>query len=121
MLKNSPSAMSRERSSTAATSPKNFETRSNRTSISLTSTSSPDRAAPDEAGLHGGGDHHMIAPGLNSLQREASFHPLYGLDKRRVLRVPPGGTRRWCPPGGPAVERRPARRSAPARCRPASA
>src|SRR5688500_1200193 len=33
--KNSPSAMSRERSSTAATSPNNFVTRSRRTSISF--------------------------------------------------------------------------------------
>src|ERR1044072_3669492 len=35
-LKNSPSSMSSDRSSTAATSPKSFETRSRRTSISVT-------------------------------------------------------------------------------------
>src|SRR5262249_59058984 len=46
MLKNSPSAMSRERSSTAAMSPKNLETRSKRTSTSVTSTSSPAHADP---------------------------------------------------------------------------
>src|SRR5439155_10675373 len=62
-LKNSPSAMSRDRSSTAGTSPKNLETRSSRTSISVTATSSKDplglvdrstgrrRSSHDHAGL----------------------------------------------------------------------
>src|SRR6266480_540946 len=51
-LKNSPSAMSRDRSSTAGTSPKNLETRSSRTSISVTSTSrrGPSDAAASSAG-----------------------------------------------------------------------
>src|SRR5947199_6990804 len=90
-LKNSPSAMSRDRSSTAGTSPKNLETRSSRTSISVTATSSKDppglvdrptgrrRSSHDHAGLE------QPSPG--------TFPPplLYGLDNAAVLMGPRGG------------------------------
>src|SRR5262245_20489624 len=77
MLKNSPSAISSDRSSTAATSPNILETRSRRTSISVTERP----PSPSPAGgmfPQGGGDYHLFGSGLNSLQPGGTCRGLYG-------------------------------------------
>src|SRR5512141_2949239 len=81
-LKNSPSAISSERSSTAATSPNSLETRSRRTSISV--TGSP--FLPANGGMFpgGGGGYHPAGAVEQPAVGNRAPVGLYGIAPRGV-------------------------------------